>query len=165
MVIPSTPQGACFFYFCIAASLYGGQLQRFGDDERDVVLLFSRAELADLVDDGVEEVVRAKCAVAAQGFGKAFFAELLPGIIERFGDSIRIKGQDVARGDLRFADFAIPSLEHAENRRGGLDRKSTRLNSSHRCISYAVFCLKKKRIMRSMRTNRISLRRRTTDQW
>src|SRR5437762_10000115 len=24
------------------------------------------------------------------------------------------------------------------------DRKSTRLNSSHRCTSYAVFCLKKK---------------------
>ena len=29
-------------------------------------------------------------------------------------------------------------------------RKSTRLNSSHRCISYAVFCLKKKK-----RTNKI----------
>src|SRR5436189_6281533 len=29
----------------------------------------------------------------------------------------------------------------AVSRRG---RKSTRLNSSHRCISYAVFCLKKK---------------------
>src|SRR5438552_14536020 len=27
---------------------------------------------------------------------------------------------------------------------GGLDRKSTRLNSSHQIISYAVFCLKKK---------------------
>src|SRR5437762_4722260 len=27
---------------------------------------------------------------------------------------------------------------------GEIDRKSTRLNSSHRCISYAVFCLKKK---------------------
>src|ERR1017187_10724232 len=27
---------------------------------------------------------------------------------------------------------------------GQPDRKSTRLNSSHRCISYAVFCLKKK---------------------
>src|ERR1022692_3113287 len=27
----------------------------------------------------------------------------------------------------------------------GLDRKSTRLNSSHLVISYAVFCLKKKR--------------------
>src|SRR5256885_5872491 len=36
-------------------------------------------------------------------------------------------------------------------RRGGLpvrpaDRKSTRLNSSHLVISYAVFCLKKKKI-------------------
>src|SRR5699024_2494364 len=28
----------------------------------------------------------------------------------------------------------------------GLDRKSTRLNSSHVSISYAVFCLKKKKI-------------------
>src|SRR5437764_4265616 len=30
-------------------------------------------------------------------------------------------------------------------RDGATDRKSTRLNSSHRCISYAVFCLKKKK--------------------
>src|SRR3712207_8710763 len=29
---------------------------------------------------------------------------------------------------------------------GGEDRKSTRLNSSHANISYAVFCLKKKKI-------------------
>src|SRR5437762_8654797 len=29
--------------------------------------------------------------------------------------------------------------------RDAQDRKSTRLNSSHRCISYAVFCLKKKK--------------------
>src|SRR5437773_5539970 len=28
---------------------------------------------------------------------------------------------------------------------GGVDRKSTRLNSSHITISYAVFCLKKKK--------------------
>src|SRR5437764_2644390 len=34
------------------------------------------------------------------------------------------------------------SSTHASNSR---DRKSTRLNSSHRCISYAVFCLKKKK--------------------
>src|SRR3712207_7277429 len=32
-----------------------------------------------------------------------------------------------------------PELEHVE------DRKSTRLNSSHANISYAVFCLKKKK--------------------
>src|SRR5258708_22149329 len=29
---------------------------------------------------------------------------------------------------------------------GNKDRKSTRLNSSHQIISYAVFCLKKKKI-------------------
>src|SRR5438552_6365657 len=29
---------------------------------------------------------------------------------------------------------------------GRIDRKSTRLNSSHQIISYAVFCLKKKKI-------------------
>src|ERR1017187_9896132 len=29
--------------------------------------------------------------------------------------------------------------------RAPIDRKSTRLNSSHRCISYAVFCLKKQK--------------------
>src|SRR5437763_12522048 len=32
-----------------------------------------------------------------------------------------------------------------ECRHERVDRKSTRLNSSHRCISYAVFCLKKKK--------------------
>src|SRR5207244_8602370 len=31
-----------------------------------------------------------------------------------------------------------------ERSRGDRDRKSTRLNSSHQIISYAVFCLKKK---------------------
>src|SRR5437870_10906376 len=36
-------------------------------------------------------------------------------------------------------------LEHIKNRLLGQDRKSTRLNSSHVAISYAVFCLKKKK--------------------
>src|SRR5437762_10784475 len=37
-----------------------------------------------------------------------------------------------------------------------LDRKSTRLNSSHRCISYAVFCLKKKWLASTWRAPRPS---------
>src|SRR5436189_2172582 len=44
--------------------------------------------------------------------------------------------------------LALEALEVHDHARlvnlKGLDRKSTRLNSSHRCISYAVFCLKKK---------------------
>src|SRR2546430_13062518 len=35
-------------------------------------------------------------------------------------------------------------VEAAKRERPGRDRKSTRLNSSHSQISYAVFCLKKK---------------------
>src|SRR3712207_8793314 len=40
-----------------------------------------------------------------------------------------------------------PRVQPADERRGrsGGDRKSTRLNSSHANISYAVFCLKKKK--------------------
>src|SRR5437879_7941970 len=38
---------------------------------------------------------------------------------------------------------------------GLLDRKSTRLNSSHRCISYAVFCLKKKNKKKKQSMQRI----------
>src|SRR5258707_8672670 len=50
------------------------------------------------------------------------------------------------------SDFCSPTSQQAE-RKGGpqtlhkrkIDRKSTRLNSSHANISYAVFCLKKKK--------------------
>src|ERR1017187_1990034 len=38
----------------------------------------------------------------------------------------------------------IGSISLLKMENGNRDRKSTRLNSSHRCISYAVFCLKKK---------------------
>src|SRR5258708_8440795 len=42
------------------------------------------------------------------------------------------------------------AVHHVHENRGrpnqALDRKSTRLNSSHQIISYAVFCLKKKKI-------------------
>src|SRR5687768_17767649 len=43
---------------------------------------------------------------------------------------------------------------HAPRRRSpsGEDRKSTRLNSSHGYISYAVFCLKKKKKIRNSTT-------------
>src|SRR5438034_5968697 len=42
--------------------------------------------------------------------------------------------------------FGRGTLANYSNTSAGGDRKSTRLNSSHTVISYAVFCLKKKRI-------------------
>src|SRR5689334_24349436 len=40
---------------------------------------------------------------------------------------------------------ALPNPQARRRARGFGDRKSTRLNSSHSSISYAVFCLKKKK--------------------
>src|SRR3712207_7052886 len=39
----------------------------------------------------------------------------------------------------------LAGIEGLRSQDGGADRKSTRLNSSHANISYAVFCLKKKK--------------------
>src|SRR5258708_26480052 len=44
----------------------------------------------------------------------------------------------------------LPSLTRGRSRMRE-DRKSTRLNSSHQIISYAVFCLKKKKLARLTR--------------
>src|SRR5207249_9935438 len=45
-----------------------------------------------------------------------------------------------------YHDIATPSAQVSNE----TDRKSTRLNSSHVSISYAVFCLKKKNILLSL---------------
>src|SRR5690242_11059675 len=62
------------------------------------------------------------------------------------------------RRQLEHARRAHPSMGAAGARRAGPrprrppgpDRKSTRLNSSHMSISYAVFCLKKKKNLRGV---------------
>src|SRR5688572_31856765 len=46
---------------------------------------------------------------------------------------------------LRLLVRHAASSTHRPSRADGQDRKSTRLNSSHSQISYAVFCLKKKK--------------------
>src|SRR5437879_7561240 len=58
----------------------------------------------------------------------------------RYRCAVTVKGVfDPARGGV----MSLPVLKSLLQRE--VDRKSTRLNSSHRCISYAVFCLKKKK--------------------
>src|SRR5260221_1379218 len=52
----------------------------------------------------------------------------------------RSDGKKLARGDQRDGKLLLSGRPSAKR-----DRKSTRLNSSHTVISYAVFCLKKKK--------------------
>src|SRR5947209_15899590 len=68
-------------------------------------------------------------------YGKIRYREIYPGIdLVYYG----------CQGDLEY-DFVIQPGADPESIRLSLDRKSTRLNSSHANISYAVFCLKKKK--------------------
>src|SRR5260363_207347 len=45
-------------------------------------------------------------------------------------------------GKPRDRSYVLPQMDSCCDRLHELDRKSTRLNSSHQIISYAVFCLK-----------------------
>src|SRR5437879_6735570 len=78
------------------------------------------------------------------------FLELLESRVNRPGLGTPVAGEPL----LQFPDHLVPvhrllRQEQEQPKRDGsnlhADRKSTRLNSSHRCISYAVFCLKKKK--------------------
>src|SRR3712207_7787903 len=75
----------------------------------------------------------------------------------RSGIPSAMRGRDLRRSAaphrLALADAGTSPLGNSEVQNeqrlaltGTLDRKSTRLNSSHANISYAVFCLKKKNV-------------------
>src|SRR5437762_6951586 len=94
----------------------------------------------------------------------------LQGLSDQFAAVVEKASQSVLRVDARHrvagtgivwsADGVVVTADHVVEREEGIevllpDRKSTRLNSSHRCISYAVFCLKKKIPERGTRARRI----------
>src|SRR5690625_5727442 len=84
----------------------------------------SRAEQARLgIDDDIQRRLDAGNAAYEEKFGFVFL--------------IRAAG--------RSAEEILESLDERMNNTPEQDRKSTRLNSSHVAISYAVFCLKKKK--------------------
>src|SRR2546427_5215084 len=80
----------------------------------------------------------------------------MPGLLFRFShelqarhctgqrDDVVVNGNSDLRSILgrKVAFFEIPFDDALDG-----DRKSTRLNSSHSQISYAVFCLKKKKVL------------------
>src|SRR3712207_6908630 len=104
------------------------------------------------MDDAVAECGPVFCPLAcAPGREETLLApELAPNRGERIGEggpllAVPGRGRDLEPGVAAEAGGEQGhGGEQAEQARRG-DRKSTRLNSSHANISYAVFCLKKKK--------------------
>src|SRR2546422_949019 len=66
-------------------------------------------------------------------------------LITAYYSSDRGIGYTLGRTNINSCDFSSESYTYVTEGDTDLDRKSTRLNSSHGYISYAVFCLKKKK--------------------
>src|SRR5207244_10724574 len=82
-------------------------------------------------------------------------------------DALPICQRSLRAGDLE-ANLILAARRHLRHRAAARrpaaktqqDRKSTRLNSSHQIISYAVFCLKKKKTSTEIRKKRKLSKRR-----
>src|SRR2546430_12914303 len=85
--------------------------------------------------------------------GKRPFHTIIPGFVMKDGkpwEAFGVMGGGMQpQGHVQVVtnqiDFGLNVQEAGDASRWQQDRKSTRLNSSHSQISYAVFCLKKKR--------------------
>src|SRR3712207_3802584 len=94
------------------------------------------AERADEMEEQVAEITRLQAEMTGrmQTMAEVFGA--------RQSDLVRLMAERIDGLQHRVGQGIAASAEHQSEH---LDRKSTRLNSSHANISYAVFCLKKKK--------------------
>src|SRR2546426_2144260 len=93
---------------------------------------------ADSARIAIEARLRAASLTAPSNAGQHVSLGLALALMGRRPDAIREAEHGVALLPVGKDDYVWPYLHHQ-------DRKSTRLNSSHLVISYAVFCLKKKK--------------------
>src|SRR5207249_10392231 len=101
----------------------------------------SRLAAEFLASLGDAVVVRGQCLPYGEGITYWPVVEVLKQLPEAEVDEVAAQA---IRGLLGDEVVVTSSEEIAWAFRKQLDRKSTRLNSSHVSISYAVFCLKKK---------------------
>src|SRR3712207_8289076 len=96
----------------------------------------------DAIDDTVEQWLQ-RCLLVGDSLTqpdrpRTWSAESLAELNRRFNDNPLV-------GEAGGGTFLGKWREQLHGTSDDLDRKSTRLNSSHANISYAVFCLKKKK--------------------
>src|SRR5258708_22709463 len=91
---------------------------------------------------GIDAIPEAHCYLTYQG-RRFDFTGLAPGCASPF-DTL-IEERTVSPSEVT----SVKAAFHGDALAKWADRKSTRLNSSHQIISYAVFCLKKKKTCRT----------------
>src|SRR5690625_5863558 len=77
-----------------------------------------------------------------------------------YEETNEVVGYNVFNASRYFSNLTDGKLKMDDKMKEELDRKSTRLNSSHVAISYAVFCLKKKKNTKKKTTTIIKQRNR-----
>src|SRR5437762_5539082 len=112
--------------------------------QRNVIRSHAAGVGDPLARDEVRAMILIRANVLAKGFSgiRPVVAERLCQMLEHgVTPIVPSQGSVGASGDLApLAHMALVLMGEGEAEFRG-DRKSTRLNSSHRCISYAVFCL------------------------
>src|SRR5690606_29108589 len=101
--------------------------------------LYERRTFVTLVQEIDDDVI-----AVARPMSKTHYFPVRPGV----GYKLRYVAPDSAyeiKGTVARVDLGEPGLVWLHREEVNRDRKSTRLNSSHVKISYAVFCLKKKK--------------------
>ena len=92
----------------------------FGDHEGDVVVLFLRAELANVIDDSLEQSLRWHVAMPADGFDQAKLPEFLSRPAERLGDAVSVECERVSRLEPPLTYRAVPLIEEPDHRARGV---------------------------------------------
>src|SRR2546427_6060132 len=123
------------------------------DEQIEVAVVVHEVEFLGIHDqDGTPVEVIEETAVAVGERGKIFradrtlefYAPPAHALIERGRLRLQVDDQVGPRGlGLERVEYLLVQVQLVDRERQ--DRKSTRLNSSHSQISYAVFCLKKKK--------------------
>src|SRR5690554_3549181 len=126
-----------------SGSAAGAQIRAQFDD----TLILGFPDAVDPVLEVLAEL-RILAVIAMEEVGRQ---RLRADVHQHIGYPTADQGPEARRRLLRIDDGHIQQRTHLLAQRGGDkgDRKSTRLNSSHVRISYAVFCLKKKKQYKS----------------
>src|SRR5258707_1434105 len=155
--------------FVTAASLFDGHDASINIMRRilqgsgaEVIHLGHNGSVGKIVDAALQEDVQGIAISSYQGGHLEFFKYMVDLLKERGGEHIQVFGGGggvIVPAEIKeLQDYGVARIYSPEDgQRMGLqgmindmlarcdfkDRKSTRLNSSHANISYAVFCLKK----------------------